>query len=264
LHRLLRGKIETYSMEKRYIKKDGSTVWANLTVSMARESSGESGYTIAVIQDITQRKRAEEALREVRQAERSRMARDLHDGVLQDLVDVLQSLRVAQMDAEESGSDGYLEREVEVLQRATRGMREAIYDLHPERSRRRSFVQDVESLVELERRMAPNRETDLIIEEGFPTGLSGATSRELFRIIQEALTNARRHSAARYVRVTLGIGKDEVWAEVSDDGKGFEPATTRGGMGLTAMQERAFLLGGDLEVLAGPGEGTRVRLRVPR
>ncbi|MDX6379288.1 MAG: hypothetical protein QOI57_312 [Rubrobacteraceae bacterium] len=265
LGRLLAGEIETFSMEKRYIKKDGSVVWINLTVSLARESSGESQYSIAVIQDITKRKEAEEALREVRNAERSRMARDLHDGVLQDLVDVLQSLNIARIAPESLGSSIDLEREVEVLRRAVRGIREAIYDLHPEASRgQRSFVQDVESLVELERRMAPDRDIDLVVTEGFPTEFSGATSRELFRIIQEALTNTRRHSAARHVRVTLGITGDEVWAEVSDDGKGFDPGATRGGMGLTAMQERAFLLGGNLEVIAEPGEGTRVRLRVPR
>ena len=59
---LLAGEIETYSMEKRYIKKDGSTVWINLTGSLVREPSGEPAYFIAVIEDISERKKAEEAL----------------------------------------------------------------------------------------------------------------------------------------------------------------------------------------------------------
>jgi PAS domain S-box-containing protein len=75
--RLLAGEIETYTMEKRHIRKDGSVVWVDLTVSLVREPSGEPGYFIAVVEDITERKQAEEALR--RQAD---ILEQTHDAIL--------------------------------------------------------------------------------------------------------------------------------------------------------------------------------------
>ena len=83
------------------------------------------------------------------------------------------------------------------------------------------------------------------------------------RLIREALTNARRHSAARHIRVLLGATEDELWAEVSDDGRGIEPGRSSGGLGLSTMKERATLLGGNLEIRSEPSTGTSVRLRMP-
>ena len=85
---------------------------------------------------------------------------------------------------------------------------------------------------------------------------------ELLRIVQEALTNARRHSGARRVGVTLWVEGNDLVAEVSDDGRGFEMETAPG-IGLRSMRERAAALGGELEVQSEPGEGTWVRLRAP-
>jgi signal transduction histidine kinase len=98
-----------------------------------------------------------------------------------------------------------------------------------------------------------------------PQTVPGAASRHRRgRLVREALTNARQHSAARHVRVSLGATGEELSVEVADDGRGFMAETIDGGMGLSTMRERAALLGGELEVRTGPGEGTRVRLRLPR
>ena len=85
----------------------------------------------------------------------------------------------------------------------------------------------------------------------------------MLRILQEALTNARRHSGAKSVLVSLRSEGNDLVAEVSDDGGGFRPHTTPG-VGLRSMQERAVSLGGTLEVESEPGKGTRVWVRVPR
>ena len=85
---------------------------------------------------------------------------------------------------------------------------------------------------------------------------------ELLRIVQKAMTNARRHSGARRVGVTLWAEGNDLVAEVSDDGRGFETETAPG-IGLRSMRERAAALGGKLEVQSEPGEGTRVRLWAP-
>ena len=78
-------------------------------------------------------------------------------------------------------------------------------------------------------------------------------------MVQEALTNARRHSGAKNVRVNLCIEGEELVIEVADDGRGFGP-----GVGLSSMRERVASLGGKLEVESEVGGGTTVRLRVPR
>jgi signal transduction histidine kinase len=153
-----------------------------------------------------------------------------------------------------------IEEELEALRRATLGLRSAIHDLRHETER--PFVTAVESLVEVNRRLTPECKTGLIVEEGFPQGLPGEVGVELLRVLQEALTNARRHSGARSVVVTLKVARSDLVAEVSDDGQGFELGAVPG-VGLSSMQERAAIIGGILEIESEVGQGTRVRLRVP-
>jgi signal transduction histidine kinase len=82
--------------------------------------------------------------------------------------------------------------------------------------------------------------------------------------LQTSLSNARQHSAARSVWVTLGADEDGLEVEVADDGVGFVAGRAAGGMGLSTMSERAALLGGDLEIRSERGGGTSVRLRLTR
>ncbi|MDQ3792491.1 MAG: ATP-binding protein, partial [Actinomycetota bacterium] len=99
--------------------------------------------------------------------------------------------------------------------------------------------------------------------EDFPEELPGEASVELLRVLQEALANARRHSRATSVEVSLRAEGGALLAAVTDDGRGFDYSPARSGVGLSAMRERAEALGGDIEVESRPGEGTRVTVRVP-
>src|ERR671911_232503 len=210
--------------------------------------------------DVTERRRAEEILLEIRRAERRRIARDLHDIVLQDLSGALQSLRLTQLQAKKSGISLDFEEELGALRRATSGLRSAIYDLR--REKERPFLKSVESLVDLNRQATPEREIRLDVEEGFPVNLPAKESVDILRVLQEALTNARRHSGAGRVEVRLRMENQEVLAEVVDDGRGFDPASVRPGVGLSAMRERIEGLGGKIEVRSRPGEGTKVTVSV--
>src|SRR5215203_7372951 len=211
--------------------------------------------------DVTERRRAEEVLSEMRRAERRRIARDLHDIVLQDLSGALQSLRLTHLQAKGSGMELELEEELEALRRATSGLRSAIYDLRHEKER--PFLESVESLVDLNRQASDEREIRLVVEEGFPVNLPGKESVELLRILQEALANVRRHSAARNVEVGLRTDDEAILIEVTDDGRGFDPMVAQGGVGLVGMRERVEGLGGEIEISNRPGEGTEVMVRVP-
>ena len=147
------------------------------------------------------------------------------------------------------------------IARDLHGLRSAIYDLRHEGER--PLVKSAESLVELNRQLMPGSKVMLTVEEGFPEDLPQKVGVELLRVVQEALTNARRHSRAGRVEVRLrGEGKS-IMAEVEDDGRGFERRSVRPGVGLSAMHERAAGLGGELEITSQPGKGTRVVLRVP-
>jgi signal transduction histidine kinase len=117
-------------------------------------------------------------------------------------------------------------------------------------------------LVELNRRATNEREIRLVVEEGFPVSLPGKEGVELLRVLQEALTNARRHSGAGSIEVRLRMENQEMLAEVIDDGRGFDPASVRAGVGLSAMRERIEGLGGKIEVRSRPAEGTKVTVRV--
>jgi PAS domain S-box-containing protein len=245
----------------RNYRKDGSLFWNELSIYPMRDEEGRVINFVGVQNDITERIRTEEALSEMRRAERRRIARDLHDIVLQDLSAALQSLRLTHLRARGSETSVTLEEELEALGRATSGLRSAIYDLRREDDL--PLVKSVESLVELSRQLAPECKISLVVEDGFPEGLAGELGVQLSRILQEALTNARRHSRARSVEVRLRREGEALVMWVIDDGRGFDRGSVRAGVGLSAMRERAADLGGNLEINSRPGAGTRVVLRVP-
>jgi PAS domain S-box-containing protein len=212
-----------------------------------------------------ERERSEEAIRELRAAERSRVGRDLHDGPLQDLAYGLAEVHVAGLDLrndEPASAAAAFGRASSALRRVAAGLRAAVNDLRLGGERSRSLPALVESLVERDRSMDAEHTISLEVQEGFPSGLVGDTGVEVLRVVGEALTNVRRHSGARNVRVSLGLDGDFLVAEVADDGRGFGPGTAPG-IGRGSMRERAEALGGALEIESAPGEGTRVRLRVP-
>jgi two-component system, NarL family, sensor histidine kinase UhpB len=242
-------------------RKDGTLVWVSANARAVYDDDGDISVYEGTLEDITERKRAEEALREIREAERRRIARELHDVVLQDLTYALQSMQVLRTMPEGLDCGQEMGRQVEALKRAVGGLHDAIYDLRLESVRERPLVRAMESIVDLNRQIGEGCEFELVVDEGFPAEISGPACVEVVRVVQEALANVRRHSGAGHAVVTLGAVNGEVLVEIMDDGRGFGTETSYG-MGLTGMRERVLMLGGDLEVEGKEGVGTRVFLRV--
>ena len=216
----------------------------------------------AIAQGI-ERKRAEEALRGVREAERNRIARDLHDDILQDIVYALQEIQIVQVTSGDGSVSG-LEEAAEALRRSVEGLRGAIFELRLRETLGLSFVASLEALMDLNRRRARRScELELIVEDGFPVTLLEKASSELVRIVQEALANARRHAEAGHIRIRLWHEGDLACVEVADDGRGFDTGVPGTGVGQHSMRHRALEIGGELKVESAPGRGTRVRFEGP-
>ena len=241
--------------------EDGLERW----VAARGRTSFEEGKAVrfvGTVLDITERKRLEKSLQEIREAERNRIARDLHDGVLQELAYGLAETQIVRSLSEDQSLTDRLQQVIGSLQRTRQGLRDAVYDLRQDFTER-SFARSVESLVELNRQMNAEHEVELVVQDGFPRQLPDPLAGELLRVVQEALNNARRHSEARSIQVTLAVEADGLVIEVADDGQGFDADTVRSGIGFKSMQERSATIAGKLEVRSEPGEGTRVRLQVP-
>ncbi|MDN5697039.1 MAG: histidine kinase, partial [Rubrobacter sp.] len=241
----------------------GCEVWLRDEARAIKDDEGNLVRLTGLMVDITEIKHAEEALLEIREAERRRIARDLHDSVLQDISGALQNIQALQAERQSGGDyeEEGLEQSLAALRQAVGGLREAIYDLH--RDDEQPLLNEVEALVELNRQLVPECELALHVESGFPRDLPEKVSRELLRIVQEGLVNIRRHSDARRASVTLGASGGKVWANLLDDGRGFDQRTTPEGVGLSGMRERAAATGGELQVRSEPNRGTSVTMTIP-
>lgn len=261
LQRLRRGeKIDHYETVR--VTKDGRRLDISLTISPLKNSAGAIVGASAIARDITERKRAEETLHRMRETERHRMARDLHDTVLQDLSYTLQAMEVTRMKAEGTDLEEELREEVDAVRLAAQELRSAVYDLRLGEERYRPLPVLLNTLVEQCRQRDLACEIKLDLDAGIPSTPLEDDGTELLRIIQEALTNARRHAEARHVLVTVRVEDEDLVAEVSDDGRGFGPRTETG-VGTRSMRERTAALGGELRMESEPGRGTRVWLRAP-
>lgn len=209
-----------------------------------------------VISTAMERAAAGRRLEEVREAERSRIARDLHDEALQNLTHALAVTGQRPSSREDPV--------FEILQQVGRQLRGAIYDLRLEQDSERPFSEALPELVEVHSAVAPHCSVTLDTRDGLPGGSYGRRGTEVLRIIGEALTNARRHAAAQNIVVRVTGPDTRLSIEIKDDGGGFEPDRSQSalyGQGLKGMRERAELLDAHLDVRSGQA-GTTVRLRV--
>ncbi|RME81634.1 MAG: HAMP domain-containing protein [Caldilineae bacterium] len=200
--------------------------------------------------------------------ERRRIARELHDEAGQSLTSLLVGLRVLeeQVQARRNGAD--MQAQVLQLKQLADGVLEELHrlamDLRPASLDHVGLVGALEQMlrqIETGHAVAAQLETvgleDVVLAPQVET--------QVYRIMQEALTNAVRHSGAEHIDVLLECREDTLVVVVEDDGRGFDPGGVVGGahLGLAGMRERAEQLGGDLVVESEPGGGTTVVLRVP-
>jgi two-component system sensor histidine kinase UhpB len=207
-----------------------------------------------------ERRRAGSAALQAQEQERARVARDLHDEVNQSLTGLLLRLEAAREEAPPA-----LEAELaETKALANQAMRELLSlarQLRPTALDDLGLAAAIAGGVE---QLARGEVDAEFASEGDFSDLDDDAQLVVYRVAQEALSNAARHSGAERVRVRVRReGGGGVGLEVADDGRGFAFERSEGGLGIAGMRERALLVGGELTIESRPGHGTTVRLAVP-
>jgi two-component system nitrate/nitrite sensor histidine kinase NarX len=201
-------------------------------------------------------------------AERDRIARELHDSLAQVLGVIHLQLRALEARAKDEASHGMageLSDLADTADEAYRDVREAILGLR-ETVREDDGLEG--SLREYLRKYSRQTgiATHLECDGDARRGLSPRAEVQLLRVVQEALTNTRKHADARRVTVRIAVGAEATTLTIEDDGHGFDPAlvagSMEGGFGLASMRERVEQVGGTLAVHTAPDAGTRIVVRL--
>jgi PAS domain S-box-containing protein len=243
-----------------------------LELSFGEFTKNGKRYFTGIARDITERKRAEEALRRTREERlvelelvRKRIASDLHDDIGSSLTQIsLLSEVVTQSVGKE---DSPLKQPLSMIASSSRELVDAMSDIvwaiNPQKDhlsdltqRMRSLASEVFTTSDMKFRFSAP-----VVEEDVRLGAS--IRREVFLIFKESLNNLVKHSGCREAEIEFHLSADSLYLRVRDDGKGFDPAQDNDGHGLVSMRERSQAMGGTLEMASADGEGTTVTLRVP-
>jgi PAS domain S-box-containing protein len=263
--------------EQRYRRHDGSFVWARVNMSVHRDAEGQPQHFISVIEDITEMKRAEQERRafseqlrnlaahlvSVREDERTRISREVHDELGQSLTAVKMDLAWlegrlprsnSQMRTRIRSTQQLADSVIQSIRRISTELRPAVLDL--------GLAAALEWQVqEFQARSGIQCTVRVLTQEVVASNASTA----MFRIFQETLTNVARHANATRAEVVLQKQRDRLVLLIRDNGKGFDQAdpSVSKSLGLLGMRERAALLGGRVNVTSTPGKGTTVTAWIP-
>lgn len=258
------------------VSRDGTRVPVDDNIATMRDARGRVSGFVIVFKDATSRKRTEEALRnvskrilEAQEAERRRVARELHDSVIQMLSSV--KFRLKMVEEKIAGPGKLQAREItrvnDILGRAIKELRRISRNLRPSELDDLGLTAAVQiACEEFQERTGIRADFGC---ESLPGELSPGLSLAVYRVFQEALANVEKHSAASSVTVRVICEGPELVLTIKDDGKGFDPAGFRhragrnSGMGLVDMVERVEYLGGTIRIDTAARYGTEISARLP-
>ena len=268
--RVLRGEI-LRADEDRWDREDGTTVWTRWEIRPWETSAGDIGGILIFAENITRRKQMEEALSglsrkliESQEQERTRIARELHDDVSQQLALLAVELDQCDQSARRNPDlHDHLEHAKRRIAEIGRDVQSLSHKLHSSKleylglvAAAKSFCKEVSEMNDVQIDFK---------EDGVPRTLPNEVSLSLFRILQQAVHNAVEHSGVKHMEVGLWEQSHELHLQVKDLGKGFDLlAEMQGvGLGLTSMRERARLVNGNISIESKPRQGTTIHVRVP-
>ncbi|UCH51785.1 MAG: PAS domain S-box protein [Chloroflexota bacterium] len=273
-HKLLANEPIEQPYEQRLKRKDGSEAFVQLATSLVF-SNGTPAAFQHIARDITEQKRMQENLRHYltqvtkgQEEERRRISHELHDETIQALVVLSRSLDT--LASKEKLSKKHRSRLEELWQQTNgiiQGVRRLSQDLRPAALDRLGLLPALEWLAsDVASYSGIEIKVNLLGKE---RRLSTDVELVLFRIAQESLRNAWKHSGATKAEITIDFGNSTTRITVCDNGKGFKipekigNLARDGKLGLAGMQERSQLIGGKLTVQSEPGKGSRITIELP-
>jgi PAS domain S-box-containing protein len=266
VRQMLDGSLSHYDMEKRYHHKDGHIVWVLLSVSLVRDAMGEAMYFVSQIQDITERKRLERALREATHREHRRLGQEIHDGLGQELTGLAYLAGSLATVARRTHSPlaKNLAKLADVASHTIETCRSIARGVSPLTESRGSLVQSLRHIADL---AATGGHASVKFEaiENAPLMLPYGSLDQLHRITQEAVNNALRHSEADNIQVMLQVDPVLVTIKVVDNGRGLgSNGEVRAGLGIDSMRQRAATIGARLRVDSRRRSGTAIVCECPQ
>jgi PAS domain S-box-containing protein len=259
--------IGLWRFQKRCLHKSGRIVYTESNVSLMRNRDGELQYFVGGVLDVTKRKESEEALSdmtrklvEAQEKERARIARELHD-------DISQRLAMLSLELEElQENPSELQPRVKELRRqmaeVSNDVQALSHDLHSSKLEYLGVVAGIKSWC---KEFAERQKFEIDFRSDVSSILPLAVGFSLFRLLQEALNNAIKHSGVKRIEIQLRDDPSGIHLVVRDSGRGFdvEEASQGKGLGLTSMRERVRLVNGTISIESKPMGGTTIHVRVP-
>ena len=268
---MLAGVNQSYQIEKRYTRKDGIRIWGRLNVSLLN-SPGQPPLVLATVEDITEKKATTHELKrthgelqqlasrllQTQEEERQRIARELHDDIGQRLSLLMMELDVLskEMPLERTAEQARIHNLLGQLDELISDVHAMSHQLHSSKLKHLGLsvaLREVCRQLSSQHRVAINLAADQP-----PQTLSEQVSLCFYRVAQEALSNAVKHSHSSRIELKLTNGGPTLCMQISDFGVGFDPEIQSNGLGLAAMQERLRMVGGTLRVDSRPGGGTQL------
>lgn len=267
LREAITGDTGLWRFEKRCLHKSGRIVYTESSASLIRDPRGKPKYFVGEVLNVTQRKESEEKLSgmtrklvEAQEQERARIGRELHDDINQRLAMFAVELdRLKENPTQvETRAQALKEQIVEI----SNDVQSLSHDLHSSRLEYLGVVAGMKSWCN---EFAERQKMEVDCKSEVYRALPPEVGRPLFRVLQEALQNARKHSGVKHVEVQLRELPGEIHLMVKDSGRGFdvEAAKQGRGLGLTSMSERIRLVNGTIAIESKPTAGTTVHVRVP-
>jgi PAS domain S-box-containing protein len=253
----------TTRAERECMRCDGEVFTASVAAAGIQLAAGANW--LVTFTDVTERKRMEREILEIANREQLRIGSDLHDGLGQDLTGIALMLRgvAVQLRKEDSTVQSEVEEVISLVNGAIENTRSLARGLSPVGADRGGLISALEAMAShsMERYGVRTLLTTHLTE---PLRLDDARASHLYRIAQEALTNAVRHGRVSEVEIELATGGGQLTLMIRDDGRGLQvPISRRDGMGLKLMRYRAQMVEGTLEVANHPNGGLMVRCTCP-
>lgn len=273
---LRHGLIDQYRTEKQFIRNDGTRTWGRVDVALLSQRE-ENPLVIRMVEDISEQKDTDDELLKTRteleqlaehlikaqEEERHRISRELHDDIAQRLSLLSIGIDSLSQCLANTGCDRELQNLSELkaqLDTLATDVHSLSHRLHSTRLQHlglRSAVEELTKQLSKQHKIPINLST-----YGWDTLLPSEVALCLFRVTQEALNNAVRHSHAQFISVELKVEEGLARLQINDTGVGFDVSDSQGGIGLVSMRERLRIVGGELSVQSRRGEGTLITATV--